>query len=206
MDGGQRRVPTGRRVINGSEQPAYQQPQAPQQAAAAAPTSSAPAATVQHTPHRTSSLSTTSTKQPTPSRFKKPLIILIAAVLIGVAGWFGWSALQSGADIDSGKYQAVFFTNGQVYFGKLTKSGSEQMKLTDVFYLQAEAGSTTDTTSQNPQTTSTNSNNVQLIKLGEEIHGPEDEMIISKNQVLFYENLKADSRVSQSIRQYKSSK
>ena len=40
-------------------------------------------------------------------------------------------------------------------------------------------------------------------KLGQEIHGPEDEMIISKDHVLFYENLKSDGKVSQSIEQYK---
>lgn len=44
---------------------------------------------------------------------------------------------------------------------------------------------------------------MQLIKLGDEIHGPEDEMILSKDQVLFYENLKTDGKVAQSIEKYK---
>ena len=104
--------------------------------------------------------------------------------------------------IDSSKYQAVFFTNGQVYFGKLKNQGSDYLHLSDVYYLQTNA----DATSENPQqSTSTDQGNVQLIKLGDEIHGPEDEMIISKDQVLFYENLKTDGKVSQSIQEYKNS-
>ena len=103
--------------------------------------------------------------------------------------------------VDTSKYQAVFFTNGQVYFGKLSAFNGEYMKLTDVYYLQTQAGEGTD--SENPQQTTTDESNVQLIKLGNEIHGPQDEMVISKSQVLFYENLKADSQVSKSIEQYK---
>ncbi len=44
----------------------------------------------------------------------------------------------------------------------------------------------------------------QLIKLGEEVHGPEDAMIINRDQVLFYENLKPGGKVSQLIQNYKS--
>lgn len=139
---------------------------------------------------------------------KKPLILTIVAVvivvLVGFGAWTLVSGLSSGGTpIDSSKYQAVFFTNGQVYFGKLHKVDNEYMKLTDVFYLQAQE---TEADSKNPQKTSTEQNNVQLIKLGEEIHGPQDEMIISKDQVLFYENLKSDGKVSSTIEQYNSSK
>ena len=43
---------------------------------------------------------------------------------------------------------------------------------------------------------------VQLIKLGNELHGPEDQMQITKDQVLFWENLKADGKVSKAIDSY----
>jgi hypothetical protein len=70
-----------------------------------------------------------------------------------------------------------------------------------VFYLQAK----TDTANaSNLQKTSPDSNSgVELIKLGNEVHGPEDKMVISHNQVLFYENLKSDGRVTQLITNYK---
>ena len=132
----------------------------------------------------------------------KPLIIAILAVVVVagliVAGSILFRQFSSGTAIDSNKYQAVFLSNGQVYFGKLQNSGGEYLKLTDVFYLQTK----TDPASQNPQTTSTNGNNVELVKLGSEIHGPDDQMVINHSQVLFYENLKPDGRVSQSITNY----
>lgn len=137
---------------------------------------------------------------------KKPLIIGGAAV-VGVLVLVGliW-ALVAGLSgnnngIDSKKYQAVFFTNGQVYFGKLQQVNDAYMKLTDIYYLQTQSSNSED--SKNPQETSSEGNPT-LIKLGSEIHGPEDEMIISRDQVLFYENLKTDGKVAKSIEKYKS--
>lgn len=130
------------------------------------------------------------------------------AVLLVVAGLVAWLLMGRSATtaIDSSKYQAVFFTNGQVYFGKLQAFNTEYMKLTDIYYLQSQQ-SGTEQGSKNPQqTTTSDQSNVQLIKLGDEIHGPQDEMILSKDQVLFYENLKSDGKVSQSIEKHKSSK
>lgn len=130
-----------------------------------------------------------------------PLVIILVVALVAVGGWFAWSKMQnSNTGIDTSKYQAVFFTNGQVYFGKLEAFNDGYLKLTDIYYLQTDSADSADGLQQ----TSTDQNNVQLIKLGEEIHGPEDEMIISKDQVLFYENLKTNGRVAQSIAQYQS--
>lgn len=110
---------------------------------------------------------------------------------------------NSAMGIDSSKYQAVFFTNGQVYFGKLQAFNDKYLKLTDVYYLQTQQA---EQDAKNLQKTSTDQNNVQLTKLGGEIHGPQDEMIISRDQVLFYENLKSDGKVSTSISKFKNSK
>lgn len=138
--------------------------------------------------------------KPSKKRFLIPGAILIVIILI-VLGWTIWNTKQNAVTgIDGSKYQAVFFTNGQVYFGKLSSSNNSYLKLTDIYYLQTQ--STDD--SKNPQQTSTDAtSNTQLIKLGDEIHGPEDQMTISKDQVLFYENLKADGKVAQSIQKYK---
>lgn len=142
---------------------------------------------------------------------KKPIILAIVAVaVVLVIAIGGWTLASSGASsgaapaIDNGKYQAVFFTNGQVYFGKLKPFNSEYMELTNVYYLQAKT--TSDDSKLQSTTDNANLDNVTMIKLGEEIHGPEDKMIISKDQVLFYENLKTDGKVAQAIEKYKSSK
>lgn len=135
-------------------------------------------------------------------RFKLPIIIILSVIVLALAAWVASSQLQTSATaIQADKYQAVFFTNGQVYFGKLHTFQGGYLRLTDIFYLQTQNASSTD--SKNPQQTTTDQSNVQLIKLGDEIHGPQDEMIISKDQVLFYENLKTDGKVAQSIAKYK---
>lgn len=138
---------------------------------------------------------------------KRSLIIaalIIAALLIGLAAWFVLGRTASSTVIDGNKYQAVFFTNGQVYFGKLTQVNGDYMRLENVYYLQNKE-QTQDETS--PQSASKqDASDVELIKLGNEIHGPEDEMVISKDQVLFFENLKPAGTVSQTITNFQKTK
>lgn len=131
--------------------------------------------------------------------------VLVAVLVVVLSGWLLYRS-STAATIDSGKYQAVFFTNGQVYFGKLKQVNANYFKLTDVFYIQAQEADAQETDSENPQQTSTDSTDIRLIKLGSEVHGPDDEMIISKEQVLFFENLKADGKVSDSIIKYNAQK
>lgn len=136
-------------------------------------------------------------------RFIIPVAIAAAVIILIIGGLLVWSKSKGEASgIDSSKYQAVFFTNGQVYFGKLTSLNDNYMKMTDIFYLQTQGQAESDD-KKNPQDIAADQSNVQLIKLGNEVHGPEDEMIISRDQVLFYENLKADGKVATTIKQYK---
>jgi hypothetical protein len=190
MDGGVRMPrPVGRGAAT-PEPVQHRQPEAPQPVQEAPRAMSQPV-TQHHAPRA---------KKSSKKRFTLPLIIA-AILLLGVLGWFAWSKLHTaGPAIDSNKYQAVFFTNGQVYFGKLQTAGTDYMKLTNIYYLQTQTSSSSD--SSNPQKTTSDQGNVQLIKLGDEVHGPEDQMIISKDQILFYENLKADGKVAKSIEQY----
>ena len=123
-------------------------------------------------------------------------IILVVALLVGAATWFMFGRNTTSSAIDGSKYQAVFFTNGQVYFGKLTDLNGEYLRLTNVFYPQ-EKNAAEDESLQS--TSQQNANDIELIKLGNEIHGPSDEMLIAKEQVLFFENLKPDGTVSKTI-------
>jgi len=102
-------------------------------------------------------------------------------------------------------YQAVFLTNGQVYFGKITGGDTNYVTLDDIFYLQVVqpplqgngATSTSQSATAQPQ--------ISLVKLGNELHGPVDEMHISRPQILFYEDMKTDSQVVKAIEAYKAS-
>ena len=132
----------------------------------------------------------------------KVLAVLLVVVAIVVLGWFANNALAA-ATADSAvkakQYQAVFLTNGQVYFGKLTKSDNSYVKLTDIYYLQVQQQ--VQPKDQNAQAQP----QVSLAKLGGELHGPEDIMYISRAQVLFWENLKPDGKVAKAVADYKAS-
>jgi len=42
-----------------------------------------------------------------------------------------------------------------------------------------------------------------LVKLGQELHGPEDIMHVNRSQILFYEYLRDDSQLVKTIENYK---
>lgn len=123
------------------------------------------------------------------------LVWIILIVLVALAGWWwlGGGKKSGTFTRSSGDYQAVFLTNNQVYFGKLTESRGNYAILTDIFYLQVSQ----------PLQPSQPNPNVSLIKLGSELHGPIDRMEINRDQILFVESLKADSQVVQGIEKYK---
>jgi len=136
-------------------------------------------------------------------RFVLPVVTLLVGIVVGAGGWFALSHLHgSTATINSSEYQAVSFTDGQLYFGKLSIVDGQHLKLTDVYYLQQQ---TSDTSSSADLQKSTNNQNFKLVKFTDVIYGPEDEITIPKSQVLFYENLKPDGKVTQLINQYKDS-
>lgn len=124
------------------------------------------------------------------------MIAVAAVVVLGALAWFFLMRGGAAGQVDGGNYQAVFLTSGQVYFGKLTFVDDKYMKLTDVFYIQTASSST------NVQSSASSNADMQLIKLGNEIHGPKDAMVISRDQVLFFENLKDDGKVATTIKDY----
>ena len=69
------------------------------------------------------------------------------------------------------------------------------IKLTDIYYLRAgtvQKGEAGELPSQ-----------VDLIKLGSELHGPRDEMIINREHVIFYEEIGDQSEIRKLIRKDK---
>ena len=103
------------------------------------------------------------------------------------------------AEIDESRYQAVFLSNGQVYFGRITKLTSDTLVLEDIYYLKGEGKYT-----QGSGDVTTGAG-TSLVKLGEEIHKPDDKMIIERKNVQFFENLKSDGNVSKAIHTYQRS-
>jgi hypothetical protein len=135
------------------------------------------------------------------------LTIALAFIILGLAVVFGSKLKDFKMNMaTTSEYQAVFLTNGQVYFGKLDFEHG-WIVLNDVYYLQlaedlqpASAGDSN--ADAKPDDAQNQQQKIQLVKLGAELHGPEDEMFIAKDKILFWENMKDDAKVMQSIKQF----
>lgn len=153
------------------------------------------------------------------------VVVVTVALLVG-----GFALLSSGAlagvfkkDKQSApaapsNYAAVFLSNNQVYFGKLKDAESSFPTLTDVFYLRVTqslapgtAGaaenvtvkSARDKTATPAASLARPKNELTLIKLGAEIHGPTDAIRINRDHIVFVETLKDDSKVVKAIADFR---
>ena len=138
---------------------------------------------------------------------KGPWILLVTiVVVVAVLGFvFRDKLFSSSGNVGSANFQAVFLTNGQVYFGKLTDSGQRYATMANIYYLQVTPVLQTGTEGQpgaGEQTQQQQQQQLSLVKLGNELHGPTDEMHINRDQILFIEDLKEDGRVVQAIKDY----
>jgi hypothetical protein len=123
--------------------------------------------------------------------FSGLLLACITVLLVALVAYLFISG-NGAADLSQVKanqYQAVFLNSadGQVYFGRLTQLNKDYYKLTDIYYVRV-------TTVQPDDGSTDTQQSISLAKLGSEIHGPEDAMYISKDNVMFWENLKEDGQ------------
>ena len=125
------------------------------------------------------------------------LLVGCALLLAAVSLYLGFSGNLNAESkqVNSSEYQAVFLNNGQVYFGKLDSVNGSFFVLKNVYYLQSPSTSSSSSSTAN--------NTYTLEKLGvNELHAPEDQMVINRSQVTFWENLKSSGKVVQAIQQY----
>ncbi len=119
---------------------------------------------------------------------KAAVFWLVGLVVFALGAWaFSLYPSQQFPVPEAGKWQAVFLDNGQVYFGKLAVDGRGYVTLSQVYYLRA-AGDLADANAT-----------INLIKLGGELHGPDDVLHIPQGKILYWENLKDGSAVVQRI-------
>lgn len=189
LDGGPSRVPqpNDRRAAYRQQAPVRQQPESPRPTPEPQPMLASPPAV--------------DAKRSQPNWLKSAIIPVVLLLALAVAGWLTWSSLRSdgAAMVENDRYQAVFLAGGQIYFGKLDFVSADYMRLTEVFYVQSGANQPAGDEAEAAE-----GSDLQLIKLGEEVHAPEDEMFINRDQVLFFENLKQDGQVVELIENYRS--
>lgn len=118
------------------------------------------------------------------------VVLAVVAVIAGalfLTKFLKYDSYDKRDFIDQAVYQAVFLTNDQIYFGRLKNISNDYLILSDVYYIKVNEGGAG-----------------QLIKLGAlEPHRPKDQMVINQDQILFWENLKADSPVIKTIQNMK---
>ncbi len=134
---------------------------------------------------------------------KTVVIALVVIAIVSTAAYYFGVVIQTRAQKPTAQsvsrsYEAVFLTNGQVYFGKVAKRDRDEIVVRDIYYLRVEQQlqpAPENQTDQQPK--------IALVKLGDEIHGPQDIMRINTQHVLFTEKLKENGQVVQTILRHK---
>lgn len=113
------------------------------------------------------------------------LFLSILMIVFGV-GFFGNKYLLNKKT--PLKREAVFMNNGQVYFGYISNSQNQMIKLEDVYYLKID-----DLQSADPN------KKIMIVKMGNELHRPENTMYINRDQILFYQPITNESKINDAI-------
>ena len=82
------------------------------------------------------------------------------------------------------RYQAVFLTNGQTYFGRYYDRIGAYVKIEDVYYLQQVAASGTDQSS------------THIVRRGAELHEPSSRMLVPRTAILFVGDVTYSSAIA----------
>ncbi len=140
---------------------------------------------------------------------KKTIIAVVVLAVIAVVLLLGYYLWQNGGPnwkvptiLSKAPYQALFLTNGQVYFGHASNLNSNYVTLRDVYYLQVSQVLQPVDGRKEPQPQTA----INLAKLGNsELHKPKDEMKINRSQIMFIEDMDDESQVVKAIEDYKKS-
>ncbi|MGI8794200.1 MAG: hypothetical protein ACR2H3_13675 [Acidimicrobiales bacterium] len=126
------------------------------------------------------------------------LLALLVGLALGIGGGllFGGDDLTGSDDpfagqIDRNSYQAVILANDRVYFGRISNANSDFYKLEDAFFLRE---SRPDAEAEPVRA---------LLEVNREIHGPRNEMLIRKSEVVLVEDLADDSPILREIKRQK---
>jgi hypothetical protein len=114
-------------------------------------------------------------------------LLLVLTLIAALAGGYYYYQKYFGQSDD--QRVAVFTTNGQVYFGYLFSANSRVLGLKDIYYLKTE----------DLKASEDGTKTISLIKMGNELHGPIDEIFINQSQVFFYQHLKDESKINSAI-------
>ena len=111
------------------------------------------------------------------------LALAMFVLLFAIVRWWDFSLPNVGA----ARYQAVFLSNGQTYFGRFVDRLGPYVKIENAYYIQQ-----TPAGEDQPQAPES-----RLIRRGNELHRPLPYVFIPRTAILFVEDLTPDSAVGQ---------
>lgn len=148
--------------------------------------------------------------------------LTVGGAVVGIGGRFvdmsavaSWAKTQAGSLLPwlegdgtgDSDYAAVYLAGGKVYFGKIRNVRSEAPSLTDVFFLSVSqqspsTGVESPDDAEGATVEPAQQLDYELVKLTDQIQKPSDRLILSRDQILFWEPLRPDSKVVQAIEKY----
>lgn len=163
------------------------------------PQQAAPAPSTQQGHHKPLAVAPKRRRDSKAMRIMSATVLVLAALIIGLTALY--LAIGGTSDeqkyVDKNKFQAIFLNGGQVYFGKVRSLNAKFITIDNIYYLRVN-----QQVQPNQTTANASDQDVSLAKLGCELHGPTDVMVINREQVLFWENLKADGQVTKAVDAY----
>ena len=115
-------------------------------------------------------------------------ILFVALVVVGSYIFFHRNDQRVMAD----RYQVVYLVTGQIYFGKLQNTSGQYMTLKNAYTVQAPSSSSNESTGSVTAPS-------KILKVSQQVYGPDDSMAIRSDQVQFWQNLQPDSKVVKAI-------
>jgi len=135
---------------------------------------------------------------------RRNLIAVALLIFLSAGGFFGYRYYQQKKVVNAAlsRRQAVFLNNGQVYFGFVDGPDKQIVHINDVYYLKNQQNANEN---QQQSTDTKNGSQFILVKLGNESYGVESSLYVNRDQIVYYEDLRDDSKVSQAIKNNNSS-
>lgn len=93
---------------------------------------------------------------------------------------------------NSNPWYAVKLVDGDIIYGKITDINTDPLIIDSVYYNYDQKRSENDTGQKKPVN---ETGDLRLVKRGNETHGPDGKLQVFRAQVVFMENLRADSKV-----------
>jgi hypothetical protein len=113
------------------------------------------------------------------------LLILASLLVIATLGVNLVPQARVNSIVDNDRTQAVFLSNGQVLVGDLSSVDERYVKVEHVYSV--------------PSVEALADTNFQPVKLNAQAYGPDDEIYVVRDQILYWQNLREDSKVIQKI-------